>query len=324
MSCRVCGADRTTLAGRVEYFQGYAYDVLDCAACGCRQTRHDPAVYDRLHESGALDYYAAYRDMAAAAQALFVAGDRAGLRRLLEPNRKYRFAMDAIDRLPPGLRVLEIGCSRGYLTAYALLAGARALGVDASDKALASARASFGDAFLPQGSPEIASRGPYDLIVHVGLIGCVADPMGLTRELLGWLAPGGRLAFNAPNLDALALRDQLWFDTAPPPDLVTLFPQGFWARRFGNAAQVTEEVERRTPRASAEIALARAAGQRWKPPIPRAFEAAPAPEAPKRSAAIRGLSRLAELTGLARLARPVPTEFGLFVTMRPRSARLKA
>lgn len=324
MSCRVCGSTRTTLAGRVEYFRGYACDVVDCGECGCRQAPHDPEVYDRLHACGALDYYAAYRDMGESARALFAAGDRAGLRRLLEPNAKYRFAMDAIDRLPAGLRVLEVGCSRGYLTAYALLAGARALGVDASEEALASARSAFGEAFLPAGSPEVAARGPYDLIVHVGLIGCVADPVGLTRELLGLLAPAGRLAFNAPNRDALELRDQLWFDSAPPPDLVTLFPEGFWARRLGNAAQVTEEVERRSARACTEIALARIAGQRWKPPAPRAFEPAPARAASRPVPVIRALSRLAEATGLAALARPRPTEFGLFVTMRPRSARLEA
>lgn len=321
MSCRVCGSERIRTVGRVEYFRGHAFDVLDCDACGCRHTRHDPAAHDLLHASGALGHYAGYREAGEAARALFAAGDRAGLRALLEPNPKYRFAMDAIDRLPSGMRVLEIGCSRGYLTAYALLAGLRATGVDASATALESARAAFGDAFVAAGSAAIRDGGPYDLVFHVGLIGCVADPVGLTRELLGMLGPGGRLAFNSPNRGALELGGQLWLDSAPPPDLVTLFPEEFWVKRFGAQAQVTEEAGRLPPRASFEIALRRAAGARWKPPVPRAFEPGPAPQA-GRPAALRALSRAAEATGLARLARPHPAEFGLFVTMRPRSARL--
>jgi len=323
MSCRVCGSATTRTAGRIEYFRGHAYDVLDCDDCGCRTTAHDPAAHEALHRTGALDYYAGYREMGEAARALFGAGNREGLRNLLAPNAKYRFAMDAIDRLPPGMSVLEVGCSRGYLTAYAALAGHPATGVDASAEALATARAAFGDTFLPAGSPAIRERGPYDLILHVGLIGCVADPIGLTRELLGLLGRGGRLAFNAPNLDALEDDQQLWLDSAPPPDLVTLFPEGFWVKRFGNAAQVHEVVERRDARASFEKALQSMLGSGWSPPVPRDFEA---PAAPARRAPLprplRALSRVADATGIARLARPRPTDFGLFVTMRPRSARL--
>lgn len=318
MSCRVCGAERARVAGRVEYFRGYAYDVVQCDACGCRTTPHDPAVYEALHRSGALDYYAGYRDIGEAARALFAAGDRAGLRRLLAGNAKYRFVMDAIDALPAGSRVLEVGCSRGYLTAYALAGGMRATGVDASEDALATARGAFGEAFLPAGSPRIALGAPYDLVFHVGLIGCVADPAGLTRELLALLAPRGRLAFNAPNAAACATAGQLWLDTAPPPDLVTLFPAGFWKRHFGAEAHVEETVETRTPRASFELALRSALGERWKPPVPRAFEPAPPRPASRAGPMLRALSRLAEITGAARLAAPRPADFGLFVTMRPR------
>ena len=45
---------------------------------------------------------------------------------------------------------------------------------------------------------------PYDVIYHVGLIGCVADPIAFTRRLLAMLKPGGTLLFNAPNRDAFA------------------------------------------------------------------------------------------------------------------------
>ena len=95
------------------------------------------------------------------------------------------------------------------------------LGIDVSPEASTSARASFGDHFAVGLD---AAQPPYDVIYHVGLIGCVDDPIALTRRLLAMLKPGGLLLFNAPNRDALGLDGQLWLDSAPPPDLVTLFP----------------------------------------------------------------------------------------------------
>jgi len=83
----------------------------------------------------------------------------------------------------------------------------------------------------------------YDVIYHVGVIGCVADPIGLTTELLRMLRPGGKLLFNAPNRGGLHLNGQLWLDSAPPPDLVTLFPETFWKRRFSDVANVVERAE---------------------------------------------------------------------------------
>ena len=124
--------------------------------------------------------------------------------------------------------ILEVGCSRGYLAAYSILAGRRIRGVDVSAEAVQAARASFGDYFAVAGTPEATTAAPFDFIYHVGLIGCVADPLAMTRGLLSMLKPGGQLIFNAPNKDALRFPNQLWIDSAPPPDLVTLFPPGFW------------------------------------------------------------------------------------------------
>jgi len=50
---------------------------------------------------------------------------------------------------------------------------------------------------------------------------------------LNLLKSGGRLRSIAPNRDGCSLQDQLWFESAPPPDVVTLFPPGFCRDRFG-------------------------------------------------------------------------------------------
>ena len=56
----------------------------------------------------------------------------------------------------------------------------------------------------------IRAEAPYDFIYHVGMIGCVSDPVKLTRELLALLKPGGILLFNAPNFRNGATTDKFF------------------------------------------------------------------------------------------------------------------
>lgn len=295
-ACRVCRSPAVEVAGVVEYLPGYAWEVHDCHGCGCRFTRHDPEVHERLHQQGSLPYYADYRRLAEACQRSFAARDVVGLRRFLEGWSKYRFVMDAVDAAPAEARILEVGASRGYLTSYAIARGRSVLGVDVSREAVGSATRAFGDRFASLDSGAMEAGAPWDMIYHVGMIGCVADPLGLTRHLLSLLRPGGWLLFNAPNLQACRLAGALWLDSAPPPDLVTLFPPGFWPRQLGASAEVTESVELHDAARSFRLAWGRRFGG-WE-----------------RAGRLAG--RLADLSGLSRLVRRWPTEFGLFVEMR--------
>ncbi|HJU42579.1 MAG TPA: class I SAM-dependent methyltransferase [Vicinamibacterales bacterium] len=318
-ACRICGSALITAAGWVEYLQGYRWPVYDCGACGCRFTPHDSTVHDRLHHQPALSYYRDYRDMAERSAALFAARDLAGLTRELGASPKYRFVIEQAAPLPLAANMLEVGCSRGYLTSYFIAAGRRVFGVDVSAEAVRAARDAFGDHF-GVGLDAALAQAPFDFIYHVGLIGCVADPLGLTRQLLEMLKPGGMLVFNAPNRMALASRDQLWFDSAPPPDLVTLFAPGFWRAQV-TGATVFEDVAMLDRDASLAAATRRLAGMSWQPPQARPFSSA-AHDWPQtvhgwRPLLARALAKAARLTGVASLVGPRPSEFGLFVRIVP-------
>lgn len=316
-ACRVCGSPQTTERGHVEYLEGFDSAVSDCAACGCRFTPHDPSVHRRFHVAPAISYYQDYAEMADQCVRRFRNRDLDGLKRYLRQWSKYRFVIDEVSRAPRSSRLLEAGCSRGYLTSCFILEGRPVLGVDVSPDAIQSAREAFGDHFAVAGAAAVEAGGPYDLIYHVGLIGCVADPVGLTRQLLSLMKPGGRLLFNAPNLAALHLRGQLWLDSAPPPDLVTLFPQGFWTRQFSALADVTESVEWRSADEALAIWLDVAWHRRWIPPAPRPMSASGAVWVQPGGARLltRALRRLVRLAGLSGLAPRRPSDFGLFVTM---------
>ena len=318
-ACRVCSSPQITEAGWVEYLHGYRWPVYDCAACGCRLTPHDPTVHERLHKQPALSYYQEYRDVGARCAALFAARDVAGLKRELEVSAKYRFVIERVSASRADANILEVGCSRGYLTSYFIAAGRRVFGVDVSAEAVGAARAAFGDHF-DAGYDAATLRAPFDIIYHVGLIGCVADPIDLTRRLLRMLKPGGMLLFNAPNRMALSLRDQLWFDSAPPPDLVTLFAPGFWRAQVPGAA-VIEDVELMDRDASVAVAARRAAGVSWRPPQVQPFSTGAhhwsAPAEGWRPLVARALAKAARVTGVGALIDRRPTEFGLFVRIVP-------
>ena len=130
ITCRLCGAVADCL-GTLRPYLDYSTPVYACKGCGARLAIHDPSVHERLH-SNARSSYAWHKDLAAAAAAYFARGDREGLKRLLDTAPKNRLVMAELDKLPVGSRVMEVGCSRGYLTAYAVRCGHRVLGVDVS------------------------------------------------------------------------------------------------------------------------------------------------------------------------------------------------
>lgn len=321
LPCRICGATAASSIGSVEFYMGFNWPIFDCAACGCRFTNHDETVYDRLH-SEACSCYTRYRDLQEICEPLFRAGDLLGLRSLLIESPKYRMVIDEVDRLPPDARILEIGCSRGYLTAYSILAGRNIIGVDVSESAIQAAIKSFDGHFVQADAPVVQTTAPYDLIYHVGTIGCVADPIGMTKGLLAMVKPGGLLIFNAPNSASCCMKGQLWIDSAPPPDVVTLFPSGFWSRQLGDLAMVEEHVDVCTPEQNVVLGLRKLCRRKWRRPLPlplRESKQIPQPAPSILDAAWhvieRAVNRSFRITGLSRIVPEQPHEFGLFVKL---------
>jgi SAM-dependent methyltransferase len=322
--CRVCGSTAITPRGKAEFYVGYAVPIFDCRKCGCRYAPHDSSAHDLLYEE-ADSRYSCYLDLSAVTKLLFDRGDLTGLRAELSKTPKYSFVIRELAHQPASARCLEIGCSRGHLTSLLILENRDVLAVDVAPRAVGAANAAFGDHFAVVGDSRIEGRAPYDFIYHVGTIGCVEDPIGLTHDLLRLLKSGGRLVFNAPNLDACALRDQLWLDWAPPPDLVTLFRPGFWREQFGNIAEVNEEIEWEPPQRNLVIGLGRLMGRRWKEPPPLALKESKRLSLPPLTwgdlqwrhveSVVR---RIGAWTRIDRLVPARPADFGLLVTMAKR------
>ena len=332
--CRVCGSQNIRRAGIVEYYSDFAWPIYDCNDCHARFTRHDETIYDAMHsESGSV--YNVYRSLLDESKKAFIGRDANALKQILSRASKYKFIIDEVGRGPRNARLLEIGCSRGHLTSYFILSGYQVTGVDISKSAVESAREAFGNHFVLEGDPSIEAGAPYDLIYHVGTIGCVADPLGFNRRLLRLLKPGGRLLFNSPNLESCWFAGQLWIDAAPPPDVVSIFPPGFWMNHLAREAQVEEQIENCHQDKALAIGLSRLFGRRWKRPAPISLyqsrdryvtgDVSNRMNGQRRrfrddawQVLEKSILKLGHKTRLSRLAPARPAEFGIFVKMTRR------
>ncbi|MCH8807980.1 MAG: methyltransferase domain-containing protein [Planctomycetes bacterium] len=121
----------------------------------------------------------------------------------------------AAQHLDDGTRVLDAACGNGYGTRVLADAGARVLGVDASDEAIAFARHHYGGARCAFETASIDDHAsllakartsrPFDAIVSMETIEHLEHPQVFLRAAFEMLEPGGALYCSTPNADAMAL-----------------------------------------------------------------------------------------------------------------------
>ena len=189
--CPLCGAERA-VAVWDRFRSGIADLAVSCTQCGFVYRQRPDGGYP---ETG--NYYAhEYRE------AYFSPGKQsiAGMEKIFGAYQVKR-----IDRLEGywrnGIRLLEIGCGPGYFLKAARERGAVVTGVEL-DRAQANyARENYGlnvvdksiaDAGLPQGS--------FDMICLFQVLEHIDAPVEFLSDLRRWLAPGGYLVVEVPNL----------------------------------------------------------------------------------------------------------------------------
>lgn len=102
-----------------------------------------------------------------------------------------------------GLRVLDLGCGRGFWSDRFAKAGARVTGVDASSAGIARARDSYPEGDFRQlpiteDLLEALGHEPFDAVVSIEVVEHVYDPRGFARSCFNALKPGGALVLTTP------------------------------------------------------------------------------------------------------------------------------
>lgn len=229
--CRICKNESVKKLGEYKPYSEYKYDVYDCPNCGCRFVWRGKDIHESLH-STPQSPYSFQAVLASEVQNYWQRKETYKLRKFLSKTPKFKFVIDKILEISPNDKsILEVGCSKGYLTAYFLLSGYNIVGVDISPTAIETAIVNFGNHFQVVKDEDFSHFGKFDVIYHVGTIGCVNNPIKFTHNLLDILKPNGKLLFNAPNILAVIEMNAIW-TTTPPPDLITIFPESFWYKFF--------------------------------------------------------------------------------------------
>jgi SAM-dependent methyltransferase len=118
-----------------------------------------------------------------------------------ESNRRIIAAFTRLSALPPGARVVDLGCGSGTFTEQLRQAGYSAAGLDISPKLIALGRVRHPDLELIEGDVEDLPFAPesFDGVLLSGLVHHLPDPRRCAAQVFRVLRPGGRFVAFDPN-----------------------------------------------------------------------------------------------------------------------------
>jgi SAM-dependent methyltransferase len=124
------------------------------------------------------------------------------------------FHCDLVDRLRPGLAVLELGCGSAHLCPEVESKGAHYTGVDHSHELIATNRQRFPGARFHQMNEPLSDS--FDVVASLYTIEHVADPKQYLDKMRRHCKPGGLLAVICPEfVDSEGFPPSLFFGTTP-------------------------------------------------------------------------------------------------------------
>jgi len=99
----------------------------------------------------------------------------------------------------PGGRVLEIGCSSGFMLSALKARGMQVFGIDPSGGFIEFVRSKGITVFQDLETLKQSIDRPFDLIIHYYVFEHIRHPVAFLEEYLGLLAPSGTMVFEVPS-----------------------------------------------------------------------------------------------------------------------------
>lgn len=246
--CNACKSAEVKKLGVLKAYIDYETLVYRCIHCKSHFVKRTASIHEELHKVEG-STYSSHTDLALKISRFFAAGKVNKIREILSEAAANKFIIKSINKFKNDIKILEFGCSKGCLGAYFLASGNNYTGLDISKTAIKEATSYFGNHFMLSDAPQIKENGNYDVIFHVGTIGCVEDPVAFINYNLSLLSKGGTLLFNAPNARSCEIFSDIWVTQTFPPDLITLFPVAFWHTQFSDQADVRVQIASERPAA---------------------------------------------------------------------------
>jgi SAM-dependent methyltransferase len=197
---------------------------FDCGGCG-RHYSNKASIPDFIVSATNREILEFYERQA---QAIDQAGERSISVGYVTPANQIVHTK-AVRRLmgarPKGLRILDLGCGHGSLSAE-LIPDNQVVGVDIARPMLAHAKARGLDVYLGDASNLPFADSSFDLVLAGQIVQHVPDASVLAAETLRVLKPGGQVFLTGPNstsvirkllalMRGVGLRPRYWTDSPP-------------------------------------------------------------------------------------------------------------
>jgi ubiquinone/menaquinone biosynthesis C-methylase UbiE len=153
------------------------------------------------------------------AEAVYTHGHQGAVLRSHSSRTAWNSAAYLLDRLRPGLSLVDIGCGPGTITAdlAEIVAPSRVVAIDAAEDVLAGARAAAAERGLLNVEFAVGdvnrlqfADGTFDVVHAHQVLQHVADPVAALREMRRVCKPGGLVAVRDVDYEAMT-----WYPEVP-------------------------------------------------------------------------------------------------------------
>lgn len=110
--------------------------------------------------------------------------------------------IERLGRFNTGGKLLDVGCSMGFLVKAASDAGFIATGIDLSEQILAEGRDMFGVDLNNASLDDLPEEKEYDVITCYNTIEHLTDPEGLLSGIVSRLSPGGTVVIGTHDIES--------------------------------------------------------------------------------------------------------------------------
>lgn len=225
--CIICGS--ADIEKIHDHYQGYIeekfYEIFSCN--NCKSNFIDPGkidikLYSIIYSNNDILGYDRYLKYANE-----ILGENNPLKYLSSQESTY-FPIYNFLKNKKGLKILELGCSYGYMTYAMNKAGNDCYGIDISEKAIDFAKLNYGDYYETVSIEEFVKtcNKKYDLIVATEVIEHLIDISKFLEQIKKILSPQGTILLTTPNKD-FTKKNFVWLTDLPPVHVTWLGKKSF-------------------------------------------------------------------------------------------------